>query len=684
MASESIEQNRLSGRLDRNRRRLFIGRNAEKAALEAFATAPIDEPGLVGHLCAPGGAGKTTLLKAFVQDTACRFPVLWLDARDIPPDPSLLADTIQALRAQHQVIPGQPHLLIIDTFEYLVPLENWLREVFMPTQEPGFRMIIAGRSEPALEWRTDPAWVDEHRYWRLTTFSAAETHEYLALRGIDVSQTDRAHQFARGNPLALALFADSMHRGDNTSQVLSQSWRERLVGSLDNHDQQAALEACCVVRQLDEAMLARMLDRENADALFQWLQSQSYIETGPGGLYPHDLLRQAFTDDLKTRQPDRLVQLGDRAFSALHDRLESDVSNRLQLIQDAFFLLRNADIQQHSVEPDEPAVYVDHVCPADWPFIDDMMRHYEQDDAIELLHRLHDAQPESLKIVRDPSGKTLGFFQILRVEQLPRSILDADPVCARFLKLAQDTLGHQGTVILNRFWLHRDHDMEATAVYRQAFSHLAFLVASATPALLGSRQGDTPAWRRVSARFGHHQAPIDDAARRGMPAMFIYQDLTANSKAGINWLRQAYRFAFGLSDPGVTAATPQRSLPDQPTFQRALRQAFRFATRLDKLQANALLDCQLLLQNGAEENYLARARALQRLMKETCNRLETLATTESHARVLQATYLRPAPNQQAAAERLALSYATYRRRLTEALRLVESEWWAEELKLRKQ
>jgi len=69
-------------------------------------------------------------------------------------------------------------------------------------------------------------------------------------------------------------------------------------------------------------------------------------------------------------------------------------------------------------------------------------------------------------------------------------------------------------------------------------------------------------------------------------------------------------------------------------------------------------------------------------LEQTCNDLETLTTTQPLANVLVATYLKPAPSQQAAADRLSLSYATYRRRLTEALKLVSSEWWAKEFELR--
>lgn len=674
----------LANRLNRNRRRFLVGRHPEKAAIEAFATACPEEPGLVLHLCAPGGVGKTTLLKDFLQNTRYERPVLWFDARNAAPNPNVLTGAIQALRAEKGVGEEEPHLLIIDTFECLAPLEGWLRDVFVPAQTLGFRLILSGRNPPALEWRTDPVWINEHRQISLAPFTDTEVDEYLTLRGIDASGFERARQFARGNPLALALYSDSIGQHEGLTNNLARSWHQRLVDSLDDTPQRAALEACCTVRQIDEPMLASMLSLkpDETSTLFDWLASQSYIESGPAGVFPHDLLRQAFTDELRQRQPSRLVELGDRAFTYIHDQLEHAVDDRLRLIQDAFFLLRDIDIQQDMNEADSNAVYVDHLHPSDWPSIDDMVRRFDSDHAVDLVHQFHACQPESLTVVRDGTGKAIGFFQILRVDRLPAHVLEADPVCADFLNLARQSLKHSGTVVLQRFWLHSDQDMAASSVYTQAFSHAAFLSVSVTPAVMGSVQGDTPEWRRAMARFGHSDADITMPVRRGTPAMVLYQDWSADDRAGINWLRNAYRQAFGLTEPLNRVSAATAPLPDRQTFQSALRQAFRSATRLDRLQSNALLDSRLVLQHGPNQDRVTRAQNLQRKLETTCERLESQATTRDHARVLQTTYLRPAPNQQAAADRLALSYATYRRRLTEALRLVETEWWAEELTLR--
>ncbi len=46
-------------------------------------------------------------------------------------------------------------------------------------------------------------------------------------------------------------------------------------------------------------MLSAVLPDEDAAALFSWLRRLPFIEPGPFGLYPHDVVREILEADLR-------------------------------------------------------------------------------------------------------------------------------------------------------------------------------------------------------------------------------------------------------------------------------------------------------------------------------------------------------------------------------------------------
>jgi TolB-like protein len=116
-------------------------------------------------------------------------------------------------------------------------------------------------------------------------------------------------------------------------------------------------------------------------------------------------------------------------------------------------------------------------------------------------------------------------------------------------------------------------------------------------------------------------------------------------------------------------------------FESAVKDALRQFTRTDLLAGNALLRTQLLTRGGPGA---ATPHALKALLVETAKTLFTSERDQRLYRVLDLTYLNPVAKQEAAADRLGLSFSTYRRHLTASVdRLIE--WlWQQEQELLKQ
>jgi TolB-like protein/Tfp pilus assembly protein PilF len=107
-------------------------------------------------------------------------------------------------------------------------------------------------------------------------------------------------------------------------------------------------------------------------------------------------------------------------------------------------------------------------------------------------------------------------------------------------------------------------------------------------------------------------------------------------------------------------------------FESAVKDALRHYTQADLLAGNGLLHTRLLTRS---EPGAATPQALRVLLAETAKGLFAGERDQRLYRVLDLTYFSPAPKQEAAADRLGLSFSTYRRHLTAGVdRLIEWLW----------
>ena len=111
-------------------------------------------------------------------------------------------------------------------------------------------------------------------------------------------------------------------------------------------------------------------------------------------------------------------------------------------------------------------------------------------------------------------------------------------------------------------------------------------------------------------------------------------------------------------------------------FENAVKEALRRYAQPDLLAENALLRTRLLTSSkpGA-----ATPEGLQILLAETAKALFAGERDQRLYHILDLTYLNPAPKQETAANRLGLSYSTYRRHLTAGVDRLTEWLWKQEL-----
>src|SRR4029079_19017510 len=106
-----------------------------------------------------------------------------------------------------------PVVLLIDAYEYLAPLDRWLREQFLPDLPARTLVVIADRNPPDSAWRTDPGWSVLLHDLRLRNLRPEECRAYLTARQVPADQHSSLLAYTYGHPLALSLVADVLALG---------------------------------------------------------------------------------------------------------------------------------------------------------------------------------------------------------------------------------------------------------------------------------------------------------------------------------------------------------------------------------------------------------------------------------------------------------------------------------------
>jgi hypothetical protein len=203
--------------------------------------------------------------------------------------------------------------IFIDTYERLELLDGWLREQYLPTLPAQTLIMIASRHLPSMGWRTDPGWAAVLQVLPLRNFPPEESRAYLTSRGVPEPLQAEALGFTHGNPLALSLLTDLYRLQPERFTVrhpdVIQALVRRLLDDVPTPLHRRALEVCAHLRVTTEDRLAEALMISDGRELFDWLRSLSFIETGPVGVFPHDLTRDVIEADLRWRSPERFRQL---------------------------------------------------------------------------------------------------------------------------------------------------------------------------------------------------------------------------------------------------------------------------------------------------------------------------------------------------------------------------------------
>jgi hypothetical protein len=673
-----------SRRLDR-----FVGRAPE---IEVFQRGldGADVPFSVLYLYGPGGIGKSSLIEVLgARAEQTRAHVVRLDGRLLPVSVDAV---LNALGESLSVPDGEGPIsssvgrivLLIDSYEHMTALDDWLRTRLMPRMPRSALTVIAGRTAPSAAWRADPAWRDLLRVVSLRNLSPEESRDYLSRCGVPAASHDRLIEVTHGHPLGLSLLVDVAAGGgraiDATPQDLIGALLRRFLDVVPDRQQRRALEVCALARVTTETLLRDALELEDAHDLFMWLRSLSFVEAAVDGLYPHELARDVLDIDLRWRDPEAYNDIFRRVRAHIHRNLERARGRaRLRAALDEKFVFRNLPGVMSPVDwtawGDR---YPEPASAADRSTILDLVARFEGPASADIAAHWFDRQRTGFIVIRDPVGTLRGFLAVLDLTAASAADRAADPGArAAWVRANSPSAVRTGEIVTQtRFVIDREtYQAPSPTLNAVPVVNLQQYVRNRSLAFDFLTLADPDRWNDYFALADLPRVDGADFAVGDRRYGLFCHDFRA---VPTNALLELWTERALSQDIGPARARPPDVLVlSEPDFTDAVRRALHDVHRTDLLARNPLLHTRLLrARTGRIDPTVG---DLQVLLRDAVATLRQHPRDDKLLQAVERTYLRPAGTQEAAAAALGLPFSTYRRHLSQGVARIVSWCWEREV-----
>jgi AAA ATPase domain len=678
----------VGNRLWQARRRRFVGRTAE-IELFAGALAAPGESFTILFLHGPGGAGKSALLGELDEAArAAGWVTTWLDARTVPPNPagfrSALAASLGAAdadAAMAELRSGGRRVLLLDTYELLEPLDDWVREQLLPDLPADALVVIAGRHPPS-RWLADPGWRELLRVVSLRNLRPDDSFAYLRTEGVPEQLHDRLVRMSHGHPLTLSILVEAVGRDSPLPAALAEApdlvraLLGRVVDEVPSARHRRALEVCAHLRFTTEELLRAALGPDCHD-MFAWLRTLSFVAEARQGICPHDVARDVLDADLRWRDPVGYADLHRLLRRQLVERVRKAPGDPQRVADVAFLSRTDPVISGYFDLGGMRGAYIDEMRPDDTDAVLTMTRERQGEEQVRYARFWLERQQDAFVIFRDVAGTPVGYGAYLALHRAAENDLMADPGTRALWEYAQRNGPPRAGEQVYAWRLAVDTELGGPRPTRmetliRLYHGEQILTRHDCAWDFVCVEPDRDYYRPMYDHYDFHLAPQSCFDIGGRPYDVYSHDWRRLGPE--QWLELTTERELGAPVTPPTGASTELVL-SEPEFADAVRAALQDLHQFDRLAANPLTRSRLVRDRVGEQS----AATLHDLVVRAADTLRRDPRDESLHRVLDRTFLRPAPTQERAAEMLGLPFSTYRRHRNRAVDRIVSALWEWEL-----
>lgn len=688
---------KLSDILDFERKGAFVGRESE---IQLFSSV-LNQQGhfLLLFYYGPGGQGKTTLLKK-CADLCIEQGILHihLDGREINAHPSSF---MEALHTKLQLRPFEDvfsyldkltarHVLFIDTYEKLFPIDDWFRQSFLPQLPTHFTTVIMGRNPPSIAWTIDPGWKKYMKSMQVRNLSPDEANVFLHKRNLPEAVIPQILEFTHGHPLALSVVADlftiepNQYFNPDKSPDLIKSLLELFIQHVPGPAHRAVMEISALAHVTTESLLQEVMGIEQIQGLFDWLRGLSFYDHNQSGIFPHDIAREALSRDLKWRNPEW--------FAALHEKIRnfyirkltasSGVNQRNTLFELIYLHRLNPMVKPFFDWAETGSFWQDQYRPSDFDILKAMVFKHEGDaSALTFEYWVKHAASETW-VYRNSEGLPLAFVLKIDIHKIPEQERVFDMAVQKVIDFNKRNWNprQEEMVCLFRYWMAEDTYQGVSNL--QSVMFLSIVQYYFTPGLAVSALACArPEFWKIVLNYAdlNHITDLDFNIHQTPFGWYMHD---WRKRPPLVWLDIMGKREIEMVDSYDQASAEAVSILvlSREEFDTSVQNAIRYYHQSDLLLNNPLLKSRLVLREVPEgSKEVEKVKVIKTFIDLALKEIESSPVDGKYYRILHRTFINPVGSQEKVADYLNMSFSTYRRYLKSALEKLVKLMWNMEL-----